>query len=240
MAAYPPARALVAMPGTGSDADYVRRAFGRAASTLGIDLIALEPTANLVGGYLDGLADAVRTHRRILVGGVSIGASIATSWALRNTPTCAGVLAALPPWTGDPGESVAAASALATASALRRDGLNATVEAMVAGSPGWLADELTRSWRRLYPDLLDQLDAAASFVGPTLAELAGLDVPLAITVATDDPIHPVGVGRSWASAAPHTALREVTLTEWGTNAALLGDNCARGWLELTRSARPMA
>ncbi|MFW0790391.1 alpha/beta hydrolase [Gordonia sp. CPCC 205333] len=233
MAASPPVGALVAMPGTGSDADYVERAFGRAAAMLGIELIALEPTANLVTGYFDALDVAANTHRRILVGGVSIGASIATSWALRNAPTCAGVLAALPPWTGSPGDSVAAASASATAAALRRDGLEVTIDTMTAGSPSWLADELNRSWRRLYPDLINQLDAAASFVGPTQAELADLDLPLAITVATDDLIHPIDVGRNWALAAPRATVHELTLTAWGTDASLLGVSCAHGWLELT-------
>lgn len=227
---------LVAMPGTGSDADYVERAFGRAATTLGVELIALEPTDDLVQGYLAALDDAARTHGDILVGGVSIGASIATSWAVRHPRACAGVLAALPPWTGAPGTSAASASASAsaTAAAIRGVGLEATIESMTAGSPTWLAAELTRSWRRLYPGLLPQLDAAASFVGPTLSELRTLEVPLAITASTDDLIHPIEVARDWERAAPRTMLHELPLDTWGARAELLGDTCADGWLKLTR------
>ncbi|NMN99950.1 alpha/beta hydrolase [Gordonia sp. TBRC 11910] len=226
-------RALVAMPGTGSDADYVMRAFGSAATTLGVELVALEPTTDLAGGYLAALDAAAAHYGPILVGGVSIGASIVTSWALRNAATCAGVLAALPPWSGPPAGSIASVSAAATAAAMRADGLEATIATMTAGSPEWLSAELTRSWRRLYPDLLAQLDAAASFVGPTLAELGTLAVPLAITASTDDLIHPIDVARQWAAAAPRSVLYELPLHTWGVDAALLGDTCARGWLELT-------
>ncbi len=226
--------ALVAMPGTGSDADYVQRAFGRAARHLDVELIAPQPTAHLVEDYLHAL-DAAALNGPILVGGVSIGASVATSWAIRNPDACAGILAALPPWTGDPTGSVAAASAAATAVALRRDGLDRVITEMMASSPAWLADELSRSWRVLYPDLLPQLDAAATFVGPTLDELSGCDVPLAIVAATDDPIHPIDVARDWFAAAPRTSMRTVTLSQWGADPGVLGDACVGALAELIGS-----
>lgn len=233
MAELLPPTALVVMPGTGSDADYVRRAFGSASTMLDVTLITLDPTARLVDDYVAALDDAAHRYGRILVGGVSIGASIATSWAIRNESRCAGILAALPPWTGEPGDSIASASASATAAALRRDGLDATVEAMRAGSPPWLAAELTRSWRRLFPDLIVQLDEAASFVGPTLAELATVCVPLAVCASLDDVIHPIDVARAWTRTARRAVLCELRLADWGGNAPLLGETCARGWLELT-------
>ncbi|GAA1480593.1 alpha/beta hydrolase [Gordonia sinesedis] len=225
---------LIALPGTGSDDDYVRRAFGPAAARLGVELIAPAPTADLVAGHRRALDAASDRHRRVLVGGVSIGAAIAVEWALTAGPQrCAGVWAALPGWSGSPDGSLAAASARATAHALADDGLDATVDAMVASSPGWLADELSRSWRHLYPALIRQLTDAARYRAPELAAIATLRVPLAVVAATDDPLHPIAVARAWCAAAPRSALREVTLTGWGTDAALLGRSCADGWLALT-------
>ncbi|QKT09122.1 alpha/beta hydrolase [Gordonia sp. X0973] len=223
------------MPGTGSDADYARRAFGPAAAELGRPLVALQPEEDLVGGYLRVLdrlaADAV--GEPILLGGVSIGASIAAKWAVAAGPDrCAGVWAALPPWSGPPEASPAAASATATADALERDGLDATVTAMAAGSPKWLADELSRSWRELYPGLIGQLRAAAALTGPTAPQLATLRVPLAVVVSTDDPIHPADVGLAWAAAAPRSAVGRTTLDAWGADPALLGRLAARAWAQV--------
>lgn len=229
-----PPSALIAMPGTGSDDDFVRRAFGPAAARLGVELIAPAPTADLVAGHRRALDAALDRHRRVVVGGVSIGAAIAVEWALAVGPhRCAGVWAALPAWSGSPDGSLAAASARATAQALAEDGLEATVEAMVASSPDWLADELSRSWRHLHPDLIPQLTDAARYRAPELAEMAELRVPLAVVAASDDPLHPMAVARAWCAAAPRSALLEVTLTGWGTDASLLGNSCADGWLALT-------
>lgn len=223
---------LVAMPGTGSDADYIVRAFGSAARELGRELLALQPGADLVDGYLRALDAAADEHGPILVGGVSIGASIATAWALVAGPArCAGVWAALPPWSGSPAGSPAAASANATADAMEHDGLTATVETMVAGSPQWLADELTRSWTRLYPGVVGQLRAAAALVGPDPQQLTELAVPLAVVVSDDDPIHPAQVGQAWAAAAPRAGLRHTTLDQWGPEPALLGRLARQAWTE---------
>ncbi|MGV9713389.1 alpha/beta fold hydrolase [Gordonia sp. NPDC003424] len=226
--------ALVAMPGTGSDGDYVRRAFGPAADELALDLIALEPTSDLVAGHLRRLDDISATAAGpIVVGGVSIGAAIAVEWALRQPPDrCAGVWAALPAWTGDPATAPAAWSATLTARALAADGLEPTIEAMVASSPPWLADELSRSWRALYPQLLNQLAAASSYRSPGLDQIASLAAPLAVTVAVDDPVHPARVGRDWAACAPRSTVTEVTLDEWGHDPSVLGFACARGWLAI--------
>ncbi|GAB93365.1 hypothetical protein [Gordonia rhizosphera] len=221
---------LVAIPGTGSDANYVRRAFGPAAEHLGLTLVAADPTTDLVEGYRRLLAEVAATRGPLLVGGVSIGAAIALEWALHHP--CAGVWAALPAWTGDPAAAPASWSAVATARALATDGLEPTIAAMAASSPAWLAAELSRSWRALHPGLVDQLRAAAAFRSPGLAEIATLGAPLAITAAVDDPVHPLDVARGWAAAAPRSALTEVTLAEWGADPAVLGFGCARGWLSL--------
>ncbi|MDT0220774.1 MULTISPECIES: alpha/beta fold hydrolase [Gordonia] len=226
--------ALVGIPGTGSDADHVTRSFQRAAADLGVELIALDPTTPLIDGHLRGLERAAGAHRSILVGGVSIGAAIALEWALQDTDRrCAGVLAALPAWSGDAHSAPAAASAGATADALERDGLEATIAAMASSSPDWLAAELTRSWRGLYPGLAGMLREAARHRAPTPAEIAGLTVPLAIVAAADDPVHPIAVAREWHAAAPQSTLVEIALDDWGHDPGVLGDELRAGLVALT-------
>lgn len=230
--------ALVVMPGTGSDADYVTRAFGPAAAELGVELIASEPADDLIAGHLAVLDDAARTHRSVLAGGVSIGAALAVRWALaqrRSTGDqgqCAGVLAALPPWCGNDQYAPARASATATADAIRDTGLTATIAAMRASSPSWLADELTRSWSAFGDRLEAQLRQAAAFVCPRMDEIAGLTAPLAITASLDDPIHPLRVSHEWRAAAPRAAVAELPLTRWGIDPPLLGTTTARTWAAL--------
>jgi pimeloyl-ACP methyl ester carboxylesterase len=134
-------------------------------------------------------------------------------------------LAALPAWTGPPGDAPAAIAARHSAQQLRHDGLDATTAQMRASSPPWLAEELTRSWRSQWPQLPDVMEEAATYVAPTHAQLQQLAVPMGVAAATDDPIHPLDVGQEWASAAPHAALRTVTLDQIGADPAALGAAC---------------
>src|SRR5580704_10394810 len=205
----------VVLPGTGSDDDYITRAFGRPLRDAGATLLAPPPQpTRLIGGYLTGLDDAAR-EGPIVVGGVSIGAAVAVAWALRRPERTVAVLAALPAWTGAPGSSPAAIAARYSAQRLREDGLAATTTQMRASSPPWLAEELTRSWRGQWPHLPDAMEQAAAYVAPTRAQLHRLAAPMGIAAATDDPIHPFDIGQEWAEAAPRAALRTVTLDQIG-------------------------
>jgi pimeloyl-ACP methyl ester carboxylesterase len=215
----------VLLPGTGSDDDYVDRAFSGPLQAVGAVVVAPPPQPDrLIDGYLSALDDAARTGP-IGVGGVSIGAAVAAAWALAHPDRVVAVLAALPPWSGEPGSAPAALAALQSASQLRRDGLVATTSLMRASSPPWLADELARSWRNQWPQLPDAMEEAASYVAPSRAELTRLTAPLGVAAAVDDPIHPLQVGVDWVSAAPHAALRTVTLDEIGSDTAALGAAC---------------
>jgi pimeloyl-ACP methyl ester carboxylesterase len=225
-------RTVIVMPGTGSDADFVHRVFAPHAASLGAELHCLEPEENLVESYLTRLDAIASSSDRVIVGGVSIGAAIAVAWARdpAHVERCDGVLAALPPWSGAPGDSLASLSARITADAIEDNGLDHSVDAMVDGSPDWLGAELARSWRSLHPrGLVAQLRAAAEFVCPTLGDIAGLRVPLGVAVAPDDPLHPADVGRDWARTAPRGAVVETPLTEFGPDEALLGAACVRAW-----------
>ena len=105
--------------------------------------------------------------------------------------------------------------------------------AMASSSPGWLAGELSRSWRLLHPGLAGMLRDAAGYRAPTPAEIAELRVPLAIVAAADDPVHPVAVAREWHAAAPRSALVEITLDDWGQDPGALGDSLRDGLMGLT-------
>ncbi|GFG64366.1 hypothetical protein MKUB_18560 [Mycobacterium kubicae] len=222
----------VLLPGTGSDDDYVARAFSEPLQRAGAVVLTPPPRPDsLIDGYRTALDDAARTGP-IVVGGVSIGAAVAAAWALAHPGRAVAVLAALPPWTGSPDSAPAAHAARYTASQLRCDGLAATTTQMRASSPPWLAEELTRSWRAQWPLLPDAMEEAASYIAPSAAELAGLTVPLAVAAAVDDPIHPLQVGRDWTSAAPRAALREVTLDQIGADPAALGAACLAALTEI--------
>ncbi|HXY67217.1 MAG TPA: alpha/beta hydrolase [Mycobacterium sp.] len=215
----------VLLPGTGSDDDYITRAFSAPLRDAGAQVLAPPPQPkHLIDGYLSALDDAA-SRRPIAVGGVSIGAAVAAAWALEHPDLAVAVLAALPAWTGPPGDAPAANAARHSAQQLRHDGLAATTTQMRASSPPWLADELTRSWRSQWPHLPDAMEEAATYVAPTRAQLQQLAVPIGIAAATDDPIHPLEIGLEWAAAAPHAALRTVTLDQIGADPAALGTAC---------------
>lgn len=209
------------LPGTGSDAEFVRNAFAATLTEHGIETIAVEPDPlGVVVGYRAALDAAAREFGPILVGGVSIGAAVALDWA--STNEAAGVLAALPPWIGEPAGAPASLAATATAQQLRSNGIDAVIAELQASSPGWLAETLTRSWRAHWPDLPAALDEAAGYRAPDAALLASLRVPVGIAAATDDPVHPFAVGQRWAELLPRGALTPVTLAEIGADAGVLG------------------
>jgi pimeloyl-ACP methyl ester carboxylesterase len=215
----------VMLPGTGSDDDYIVRAFASPLHDVGAQIAAQSPRpGHLIDGYLASLDDAARCAP-IAVGGVSIGAAVAAAWALQHPDRTVAVLAALPAWTGAPGDAPAALAARRSAQLLRRNGLAATTTHMRASSPSWLAEELARSWREQWPYLPDAMEEAAAYVAPTRAQLRQLTAPVGIVAATDDPVHPLEIGLEWAAAAPHAALQTITLDQIGTDPAALGAAC---------------
>ncbi|WP_409426407.1 alpha/beta hydrolase [Mycobacterium sp. SMC-11] len=221
-----PGVTAVLLPGTGSDDDYIRRAFCAPLQQVGAELVTHRPQpGRLIEGYLEALDAAAARSGPILAGGVSIGAAVATAWALHHPERVVGVLAALPAWTGSPDDAPAAQAARYSAGQLRSDGLAAVVAQMRASSPTWLGDELTRSWTAQWPQLPDALEEAAGYVAPTDAELATLTVPMGVTAAVDDAVHPLQTAAEWAAAAPRATLCTVTLDQIGADPTALGTAC---------------
>lgn len=222
----------VLLAGTGSDDDYVYRAFSGALHDVGATVITPPPDpGRLVAGYLAALDEAARGAGPIVAGGVSIGAAVAVSWALAHPSRAAALLVALPAWSGEPGDAPAALTARHSAHQLRENGLSATVSAMQTSTPAWLAAELTRSWLAQWPGLPDAMDEAAAYVAPTVAQLTTLMTPMGVVAAVGDPVHPVDVAVEWVAAAPYAALRTVTLDEMGADPSRLGAQCVAALLE---------
>ncbi|EHR62094.1 alpha/beta fold hydrolase [Saccharomonospora cyanea] len=246
MTSVMPARTAVLLPGTGSDEIFVRAVFTRPLAAVGVAVTAPAPPPGeaVVTGYtalLDRIAE--RTDGPLLVGGVSLGAHLATAWAVRNADRCAGVLAALPAWNG-PGETAPAAiAATASADLIERHGLDAALSLATRDVAPWLAEELTRAWRRHGQGLAASLRTAARHPAPELPALRTLDVPVGIATCVDDPVHPVAVARAWAGALPCSALVETTLDALGADRESLGRAATLAWLRATtrrpRRSRPV-
>lgn len=235
-------RPAVLLPGSGSDEVFVTAAFERPLGALGLRLIAPRPApgASVVAGYLKALDEAARDSGTgpgsgggLVVGGVSLGAQIAARWAAdrvaRGLPGPAGLVLALPAWTGEPGDAPAAAAALATSEALRRDGLAATVADARANTPEWLGSELARAWTRHGDGLAESFETTARTPGPTPEELARLHIPVALVALLDDPVHPVEVGRRWQALLPRARLITTTLAGMGRDPETLGRAAALAW-----------
>ncbi|WP_425457025.1 alpha/beta fold hydrolase [Amycolatopsis cihanbeyliensis] len=228
-----PARLAVLLPGTGSDETFVRSVFAGPLRALGVEVLTPPPppSETLTSGYLARLdADADAAGSPILVGGISLGAHLATEWALRNPARCAGVLAAMPAWNGLPADAPARQAALVSAEQVDRDGLEATLTRSAATMPTWLAGELHRAWRRYGDGLVPGLRAAAAHPAPELAELRALEVPVGIATCTDDPVHPARVAGEWAAALPRAAVCETTLDALGRDRESLGRATVLAWL----------
>ncbi len=217
-----PAR-VVALPGTGSDADFARRAFRPASVARGLDFVAVEPDPRRVVASCRAALEEAADAGPVLVAGISLGAAIALEWAAEHQGRVAGVVAALPAWTGpDTAACPAALSAAATAAQLRADGLAAVIDRMRASSPRWLADALTQSWRAQWPDLPRALEEAADYKWPDAELLSAFRPPLVVVTAVDDPVHPRAVAEEWAALAPRSHLHRITLDELGADPAILG------------------
>lgn len=208
-------RTAVLLPGTASDEVFVRSVFGEPFAQVGVHVVT--PATTTVDEHLAAL-DAAWRGEPLVVGGISLGAHVAATWAVRHPDRCAGLVAALPAWHGQASGAPAAQAAAASAAVVESDG----VAAALAGTTGWLAEELARAWNRHGAGLPATLRAAATCAAPTLAELAGLGVPTGVAGCTDDPVHPLQVAEEWVAALPWATLRTTTLEALGSDRESLG------------------
>jgi hypothetical protein len=221
--------AAVLLPGAGSTADFVTRAFGPALAAAGYALVTADPVPgpNVVERALAGLDEAARSYEVRLAGGVSLGAQLAVRWAAGSPAAAAldGLLLALPAWSGRPG-AVAAASAAAAAE-VAAHGVAGALRRAGPGGVRWVLDELAAAWPRYGSDLPATLRTAAGCPGPTPAELASIGVPVGLAAFVDDPLHPLAVAEQWLALLPHAALERLHLADPSADRAVLGAAAVR-------------
>lgn len=230
----------VVLPGSGSDDVFVRAAFAEPLRAVGVDLLAPPPRPGpeVVDGYRAALDAALTGHRGpLLVGGISLGAHVAARWATAHQDRVAGLLLALPAWTGPAADAPAASAARATARQVRSGGLAAAVTAARTGAPRWLADELARAWLGYGAALADALTGAADEPAPDAAELGSLAAPAGVVGLIDDPVHPLAVAASWQQRIPRAALLTSTLAALGADPEVLGRAAVLGWLRARALSR---
>ena len=215
--------------GSGSTADLVERAFADPLRGAGFELVTFEDRTGDVAIVTARLAALVDEHQAHIVGGISLGAHAAVEVAA-SRPALAGALLVLPAWTGAPG-TVAALSALAAAE-LEADGLPAVLERLRStpddAADAWVAAELARAWSSYEQvELVHALLATARSAGPSLLELAAVEVPTGIVALEADAFHPLAVAREWAGLVPAAALTVIPPPV--TDRAALGRAAVAAW-----------
>ena len=213
----------VLLAGAGSSADFVRRAFGPALADHELRAVPPVPGPAMVERAAAALDEARAAYgpRLRLVGGVSLGAHVAARWAAGpGGRGLAGLLLALPAWTGPPGPVAAATGA--AADQVDRLGVAGALAAARAGGVGWVADELAAAWPAYGGLLGPTLRAAARSPGPSAAELRAVDRPVGLVAFADDPLHPLAVAAEWAALLPRAALARLHLADLAADRSRLG------------------
>ncbi len=138
-----------------------------------------------------------------VIGGLSLGGHAAVR-AVADGARCEVALACLPAWTGRavPGQGPHAA----IATRVRELGVAGHLAAVRDDPdlPTWLRRTLLTDLTGHDPASLQAvLTSLDGGLAPTVEEVAGLQVPLAVVGWPDDPGHPLQVAERWASSAPH-------------------------------------
>lgn len=230
--------ALVAH-GVGSTSRFVRDAFAVPFARAGWRLATYDlrghggstpladPADHALDRHLDDLDAVVAATGASVVGGVSLGGHVATSWSADRRLARATV-ACLPAWTGRavPGHGPHAAVAAEVAS-VGVAGMLARFETDGEMEP-WLRRVLLRDWRAHDPDsLAAALTALDGALAPTEAELRSLPSPLALVAWPDDPGHPLATAEEWAGWAPRAALETIALPDLATTSEPMGEAAVR-------------
>lgn len=214
------ARAVIAH-GAGSSADFVGRAFGEPLAAAGFDVVSWDRRTPVASADLE-LAQLVARTGATVVGGVSVGALLATRFALSpGGAGLAGLLVALPPpppRQERPDDNAGAPE------------IDELIELACRTAVPWVAAEIRAAWPTYESnELLHELRTASVATTPTAAELANCRVPTGVVALAGDPVHPVEVAAMWANAIPRAALETVPLVGPATSVSVIGAAAVRAW-----------
>jgi pimeloyl-ACP methyl ester carboxylesterase len=239
--------------GAGSSGEFVRQAFGPPLLTAGWRLVSYDLRGHAGSsavteperlGLSDHVADLGVLARRFgasLLGGVSMGAHAAVLAApkLAHGVEPAGLLLALPAWTGEP-DVVAAANAVQAAE-IAAIGVPPVLRRICSDHPGWVADELASTWPRHVPEaFVAVLRGLARSAAPAPRDLGALTEPVGLVALADDPMHPAGVAQQWAEIIPSSRLVTLPFQAPAADRSVLGRACLQAWQDALASDEPPA
>lgn len=217
--------AAILLPGAGSSADFVRRAFAGVVGNREVRVLT-QPAGDSLG--LAEMIDATVAELSAggwsteVVAGVSLGAHAAATWAARSQTRDVDLLLVMPAWTGSPG--VIAAATAAAAQRLEDAGVAAELARIRRESPeDWVVAELMRAWPRWSEvELVAALRATAESPAPTDADLARILARTGIVGLRSDPLHPHQTAAHWSAAIPLSGLAILDRTAPAGDVAILG------------------
>ena len=224
----------VLLPGTGSDDDYVHRAFSGPLQGVGAVLVTPPPAAASVDRRLPVPRWTTPRAQVRSVSAVSRSAPRSRPrgrWRIPITPS--------PCWPhcrpgpGHPDRRPPLWRRGIRRPSCARDGLAATTAQMRASSPPWLAEELTRSWRGAVAAIARRHGGSGGLRRTELrrAGPAGRAAGRGRRGRRSD--SPAAGRCRLGGAAPHAALRTVTLDQIGADTAALGAACLAALADLT-------
>lgn len=214
-----PGKVALIAHGAASTADFVRRVFAAPLGDVGFELATWDRRTP-VDEAADEFAALVDETGATVVGGISVGAILATNYLLTmRRDDVTGLLVALPPPKPQPLDD--------TATEMPSD-IPAFIDDVAASAVPWVGAELRAAWTTYDPDaLLRELRTAATAAPPTLSQLARIKVPTGIVALADDPVHPLDVAAAWQRAIPTAVLEVLPLDAPATDIAVIGSAAVR-------------
>jgi pimeloyl-ACP methyl ester carboxylesterase len=212
--------------GAASSADFVRRVFAEPLAAIGYDLVTWDRRTPVQEADAEFVA-LVRDNGATVVGGVSVGAILATRYALAEGDRLAGLLVALPP-----PQPVGVPLPTAGGSEGAR---HINVEEATRGAEPWVAGEIRAAWATYtQADLVRELSTASRAIPPAYDELAQCAVPTGLVALAGDPVHPMDAAEEWANAIPVAELETVQMHEPAANLTAIGHAAVRAWVRAQR------
>lgn len=211
--------------GAGSTPEFVTRTF--AASVRGAGAVLVAPDiAGMTMPEILTLLEELSPGPDDVIGGVSLGAHAAAAFAA-HTGWHGRLYAAMPAWTGPPGD--VAGLTTVTATEIEQHG-TARILAELVSTDGddWVVDELRRAWSAMpQARLVNALRVAGAQPAPTCEELQSVRARVVLVAMADDPTHPLSAAEEWHGCLPDSTLTVLPRDLAGRTSIALADPLAK-------------